>query len=236
MEVIGVATDARVHSLRGKIDPKFYAAADQLGPHSWMTFEVRTANDPNHILAAVRKTIFAVDGDLQIRGAQTLDQLIEAQTGRQKLIAQLCTTFAILALILAATGVYGMLSYSVARRTNEIGIRMALGADRALVAGMILRETGHLIVIGVIAGVAAAAVSARLMAAQLYGLSAEGPRWSVAQYEHVDNAMHLYGISAMDPLTIAATIGILSAIGLIAAYIPAARAARVDPANALRHE
>lgn len=236
MEVIGVATDARVHSLRGEIDPKFYAAVDQLGPRSSTVFEVRTANDPNRFLTVVRKTILAVDGDLQVRSARTLDQLIEAQNGRQELIAQLCTTFAILALILAATGIYGMLSCSVARRTNEIGIRMALGADRALVTGMILRETAFMVLAGATAGVAAAAVSARLMAAQLYGLNATGPRWSIAQYEHVDNAMQLYGVSAMDPLTIAATIVILGFIALIAAYIPAMRAARVDPVSALRHE
>jgi putative ABC transport system permease protein len=101
---------------------------------------------------------------------------------------------------------------------------------------MILKEAGLTITLGVAFGVAATIVTARLMATQLYGLNATGPRWSLANYQHVDSATQLYGIRAMDRLTIGVAIGILAAVALIAAYVPAARAARVDPVNALRHE
>jgi ABC-type antimicrobial peptide transport system permease subunit len=113
---------------------------------------------------------------------------------------------------------------------------MALGAERSRITGMILKQTGLMIVAGLIAGVIAAAAAARVLAAQLYGVNATGPRWSLARYEHVDSATQLYGIGAMDLPTIAVTICILVASALIAAYIPAARAAQVDPASALRQE
>ena len=117
-----------------------------------------------------------------------------------------------MALLLAATGLYGVLSYGVARRTNEIGIRMALGAGRMRVISMILQETGLMIAIGVVIGAAATAILVRFVATQLYGLS------------------------SLDPLTILSAICILSLVALIAGYIPAARAARVNPVTALRHE
>lgn len=230
LEVVGVAKDARVHSLRGKIDPKFYVAGG--GP--W--FEIRTAGDPNRLLSAVRKTILDVDADLPIRSARTLDQVVDAQNAQPRLIARLCTIFGILALVLAATGIYGVLSYGVARRTNEIGIRMALGARKGQVIGMILEETGGMIVVGVMVGVAATAAGARLIATQLYGPNTAGPRWSLARYQHVESGTQLYGVSAMDPLTIGVAVCILGAVALLAALIPAARAARVDPVRALRHE
>lgn len=232
MEVVGVAANARVRSLRGNIDPKFYAPADQTGGASW--FEIRTTVDPNRVSTAVRKTILAVDGDLSIESARTLDQLIETQNAQPGLVAELCAAFGILALVLAATGIYGILSYTVARRTNEIGIRMALGADKRLVARMILEETGAMLAFGMLAGVAAAAVMARLLAAQLYGIASAGPRWSLAQYQHVDSATQLYGLRAMDLPTLGVAVCILCVAGLVAAYVPAARAARVDPMNALR--
>jgi predicted permease len=233
MEVVGVAADARVRSLRGHIDPKFYAPADQTGGASW--FEIRTTVDPNRVLQAVRKTILAMDGDLSIESARTLDELIEAQNAQPRLVAELCAAFGILALFLAATGIYGILSYTVARRTNEIGIRMALGADKRLVARMILQETGAMLAIGMIAGGAATAAMARLLASQLYGFASVGPRWSLAQYQHVDSATQLYGLRAMDLPTLGVAVCILCLAGLIAAYAPAARAARVDPMHALRH-
>ena len=232
MEVVGVATDARVRSLRGTIEPKFYAAADQAGGASW--FEIRTTIEPSRVLNAVRKKILAIDGDLSIENARTLDQLIEAQNSQPRLIAELCAIFGILALILAATGIYGILSYTVARRTNEIGIRMALGADKRRVARMILQETGYMLSIGILAGAAAAAAMERLIASQLYGFASAAPRWSLAQYQHVESATQLYGLRAMDPPTLGVAVGILCVVAWIAAYIPAERAARVDPVNALR--
>jgi predicted permease len=230
LEVIGVAKDARVQSMRGAIDPKFYVP----GGGSW--FEVRTTGDPNRLLNAARKAILVVDSDLAIQKAETLSHTLEMQNAQPRLIAQLATSFGVLALALAVIGIYGLLSYGVARRTNEIGIRVALGADRRRITGMILKETGFMIAVGVIAGLALTATGARLFSTQLYGLNAAGPRWSLARYEQVESATQLFGLTAMDPLTIGIVMGILCSFGFIAAYLPALRAARVDPVQALRNE
>lgn len=233
-EIVGIAKDARANSLRGAIEPKFYAAADQNS--GAFSFEIRTIGDPDRIVNAVRRSVLGVDKDLSISDVQTLGQKIETQNAQPRLIADVCTIFGVIALFLAAIGIYAVLSYNVARRTNEIGVRMALGAGRNRITGMILEETGFIIIAGLLAGVIAAAAAARLLAAQLYGIQAIGPRWSLARYEHVDSATQLYGIGAMDLLTIVGTISILVVVAFIAAYIPADRAAQVDPASALRHE
>ena len=230
LRVIGVARDVRVQSLREVIDPKFYFP----GGRSWL--EVRIDRDPGSVLKAVRKAIGAADGELAIEKAQTLDQTLAMQNAQPRLIAQLASGFGLLALVLAAAGVYGLLSYELERRTHEIGIRMALGARRGQVIGMILKEAGLMIVLGVVTGFAATAISARLLATQLHGLNAAVPRWSLARYEHVDSATQLYGLSATDPLTIGVATIVLCSFGLLAAYLPAARAARMNPVRALRHE
>jgi predicted permease len=213
-EIVGVSKDARDHSLKGDIRTRFYIPAGQglEGPLHWATFEIRTASDPAQILETVRKTILSVNGDLPIDSARPLIENLDRENEPPRMIARLCAIFGAVALLLAATGLYGVLSYGVARRTNEIGIRMALGAGKGAVIGMILRETGLMIVIGVIAGVAATAGATRLLTSQLYGLS------------------------TLDPLTISAAVCILGVVSLIAGYIPAARAARVNPTQALRHE
>jgi predicted permease len=233
-EIVGIAKDARVNSLRGAIEPKFYAAADQNA--GAFSFEIRTIGDPNRLLNLVRRSILGTDENLSISDVQTLDQKIDTQNAQPKLIADISAAFGVIALFLAAIGIYAVLSYNVARRTNEFGIRMALGAERSRITGMILKRTGLMIVAGLIAGVIAAAAATRVLAAQLYGVNATGPRWSLARYEHVDSATQLYGIGGMDLTTIAVTICILVGSALLAAYIPAARAAQVDPASALHEE
>ncbi len=233
-EIVGVAKDARVNSLRGAIEPKFYAAADQNS--GAFSFEIRTIGDPNRIVNAVRRSVLDVDENLSISDAETLDQKIGSQNAQARLIADVCTLFGVIALLVAAMGIYAVLSYNVARRTNEFGIRIALGAEKRRITGMVLRETGVTIIAGLVAGIGAAAAGARLLAAQLYGVEAVAPRWSLASYEHVDSATQLYGVGAMDLASIAVTICILAGIALLAAYLPAARAAQVDPARALRRE
>jgi predicted permease len=214
MQVVGVAKNARDHALRGDVPPRFYVPVAQGdGPiAASVYFELRTVGDPNRMLDAVRKTILHVDQNLPITEARSIDELLYARNTQPRMIARLCTIFGLIALLLAATGLYGVLSYGVARRTNEIGLRMALGAGRSSVVGMILRETSAMIAIGIVVGILASVAATRLIATRLYGLG------------------------AMDPITIGIAVAILGTVALISAYIPAARAARVNPVSALRHE
>ena len=214
MEVVGVAKNARDHRLRGDVPPRFYIPADQGmgGPNEWAFFEIRTAGDPEQMIASVRKTILSVNQDLPVEGARPVVISVDRTNAQPRMVARLCSIFGIIALLLAATGLYGVLSYGVARRTNEIGIRMALGAGKGRVIQMILRETGVMIVLGVVVGVFFTAVGVQLIKSNLFGLS------------------------ALDPLTVLSAVAILTAVALLAGYIPAARAARVNPTQALRHE
>ncbi len=214
MEIVGVAKDVRDHQLRGKIPERFYVPAahgiDEVPPAIY--FEIRTSGEPNRMLNSIRKAVLEVNADLPILRVRSIETLVSDRNRQPRLIATLCGVFGALALILAATGLYGVLSYSVARRTNEIGIRMALGADQRTVLEMILKETVLMTAIGTAAGVAVTMATTRLVASRLYGLS------------------------AMDPLTITIAVGILAFVAVTAGYVPAARAARISPMAALRHE
>jgi predicted permease len=214
MEIVGVAKNARDHRLRGDIPPRFYIPGDQgmQGPNEWAIFEVRTAGDPEQMTSTVRKTILSVNEDMPVGQGVAMALSVDRTNAQPRLVARLCSIFGIMALLLAATGLYGVLSYGVARRTNEIGIRMALGAGKGRVIQMILRETGVMIVIGVVAGVIFTAIGVQLVKSKLFGLG------------------------ALDPWAVMSAVVILTVVALVAGYIPAARAARVSPTQALRHE
>jgi ABC-type antimicrobial peptide transport system permease subunit len=176
------------------------------------TMLIRTAADPEQLIPSVRRAILSVNQDLYPEDLRPLVQNLDNYIAQPRVLARLCTLFGSIALLLAATGLYGVLSYGVTRRTNEIGIRMALGAGRRNVVGMILRETSVMIAIGITLGLCATVALTRLMKAVLYGLS------------------------SLDPVSIAGALLLLGVVAMAAGYIPAARAARVNPTTALRHE
>jgi putative ABC transport system permease protein len=171
---------------------------------------VRATGDAASVSNAVRAAIWRVDRDQPVWGVRTLDRVLDTARGGPKLTVGLMAAFAALALVLAAIGVYGVMSYAVARRTQEVGIRMALGARRSQVLRMVLREGMGAIVVALIVGLATAAAATRLLSSQLFG------------------------VSAVDPLTFATVPMLLTIVALAACYLPARRASRVDPIVALR--
>ena len=186
-----------------------YIAGARVGE---MTVYVRSTLNPSQMFAAIRSKVQALDADIPLFGIRTLDQQISASLLIERLVATLSTVFGFLATLLATIGLYGVMAYTVARRTREIGIRMALGAFQRDVLWLVMREVLVLVAIGVVAGLCAAIGLTRLVQAQLYG------------------------ITAHDPLTLAlATIG-LAVVACAAGYIPAIRASRVDAMEALRYE
>ena len=215
LEIVGVAQDVRDHSLRGEINRRFYAAALQRIPGldfpPSQNYEIRTAGDPHTMMDAARQAVRGIDPAIPV-SAHALTDTLEDQLTQERLIARLSAGFAALALLLACIGLYGVLSYGIAQRTNEIGIRMALGAAPGGVIGMILRETTILIAIGLIAGIPATLACARFVQTRLFGLK------------------------AADPVTLAFAITTMIAVAVFSAWIPARRASRIDPLEALRYE
>ncbi|HEV2447146.1 MAG TPA: FtsX-like permease family protein, partial [Candidatus Sulfopaludibacter sp.] len=164
------------------------------------------------LVPTLRSAVASVDKDLPLLDIRTQNAQISDRTRQERIFASLTSGFGLLALILAGIGIYGIMAYSVSRRTNEIGIRMALGAEREQVLRMVLGESAWIAMIGVAVGIVSALALARLIASMLYGLK------------------------AYDPLTFGASAVLLLLIGLVACWIPARRAANLDPMRALRHE
>ena len=177
-----------------------------------MHFEVRTAGDPAFLIPSLRRAVLEVDSDLALSELKTQSQQIDESLVEERLFAKLSSFFGVLALGLAAIGLYGTMTYSVTRKTNEIGIRVALGARESQILRMVLGEAFALVLIGAALGLPLALATARLVASKLYGLKAS------------------------DPLTFSLAIGLQLAVATLAAYLPARRASRVDPMVALRCE
>lgn len=211
-QIVGVAGDARYDRISAGMPPTFYrpfAQAEDLGS---MTFEVRTTLEPGSLLRMVRAAIGTIDRDLPVFDVRTQVDQIEATLSQQRLFAALTSAFGLLALVLAAVGIYGVIAGSVASRIGEIGVRMALGAEGRQVLSMILRETVSLAGLGVIAGVAGAAAVVRYVAS------------------------FLYDITPFDPATALIAVLLMLAVALLSGWWPARFASRLDPMHALRHE
>ena len=211
--IVGIVRDARITNLREKQRGMFYLNLTQSGNYgAFADLFVRVAGDARPVMEKMRGIVRAEDANFAIARVDTLGELVDRTLSSERLMARLGGFFAALALSLSAIGLYGVLAYGVSQRTNEIGIRMALGAQPAAVHGMILRESLVLVAIGICVGVPAALIMGRLIESQLYGL---GQR---------------------DPLTIMGASLVMLVVALGASLAPARRAARMDPLVALRNE
>jgi predicted permease len=212
IRIVGICADTRYANLRDEPPAQFFMLYQQQSRVGGLTYALRTNLEPAALAPALREAVQKVDRDLPIVDIRTQKEQINSNMQTERIFASLTAGFGLLALVLACVGIYGIMAYSVANRRNEIGIRLALGAQPGQVRGMILRESTLLAVAGIVVGVAAALLLTRLVKSMLYGI---GP---------------------YDPLTLSAGVLVLLAVALAASWIPARRAAGVEPMEALRHE
>jgi putative ABC transport system permease protein len=210
-EIVGIVDNVRYFGAGDEIRSVVYVPHRQVGWRS-MAVAVRTATDPENVAGAVRATVRDFDPNVALASFTTIAQTFEDSVAEQRFAATLLSSFATLALLLAAVGIYGVFSYVVAQRTREFGVRMALGARAADVRAMVLHEAGVTVLIGVGLGLAGAIAVTRVMSGMLFG------------------------VTATDPLTFGSAIALLVVTALAASWIPAARATRVDPMEAMRPE
>lgn len=211
LEVVGVVGDVKQSSLDSEQQPEIFIPHAQ-GAHPALTFFVRTDGDPLSLTSAAKSAIQAVDKDQPVAWLTTLDQVLAGAVSSRRGLMFLLGVFAAIAVVLAAVGIYGVISHSVSQRTHEIGIRMALGARPADVLKLIVRQGLVLIIIGVGAGLAGALILTRVLSSLLFG------------------------INPTDAITFVSVSLMLTAVALLACYVPARRATKVDPIVALRHE
>jgi predicted permease len=217
VQVAGVVEDVRDHSLTTETARRVYfpythtdTSARQLGYSQNLRLEVRTAGDPTRLVQSLRRAVLSVDQSLPIDNIDPVPTLMATSISQQRLLAQLAGGFGVLALVLAAIGLYGVMSYAINRRTGEIGLRVALGAQRADVIRMVLLEAINLVGIGIIVGLPLALVATRLLRTQLHG------------------------VAPTDPVSLGVALLVLSGSAVIAALVPAVRASRLSPMRALR--
>jgi predicted permease len=213
IEIVGLVKNAHYSSVRAPVPPTVYQPYLQVerkyGP---ITYEIRTAIPPLAIANAVRREVAAIDASLPLVDLRTMDQQVAESISSERLLAGLVSTFGLVVAIIAAIGLYGVMAYTVARRTSEMGIRLALGANRIAVEWLVLRESLLMVALGVAAGVPAALAVTGLV------------------------RKLLYGVAPNDPFSFAVAAVLMAAVGAFAAWIPARRAGKVDPVIALRCE
>ncbi len=208
-EIIGVVGDIRHRGLESQPLPAMYMPTFD---GNWMNLVIRAQGDPANLAAAVRREVKAIDPDQPVAAVKTMDEWVTTATSGPRYRTSLLALFALVALVLASTGIYGVMSYSVSQRTHEIGVRMALGAGRLDVLKMIVRQGMTLVAVGLALGIVGAIALTRVMASLLFE------------------------VTPKDPLTFTVVTVFLALVALLACYIPARRATKVDPLVALRYE
>jgi putative ABC transport system permease protein len=212
-EIVGVVGDTKANAMDAEMGPQMYVPHLQDASWGGMSLVVRTTTaEPTALASAVRAAVLALDKDQPVFNIKTMEEIVSASVANRRISMLLFSVFAGVALMLAALGVYGVISYSIAQRTHEIGLRMALGAQRGDVLKLILRQGMSLVLVGIAVGLAASFAVTRVM------------------------ANLLYEVSATDPWTFAGVALLLAIVALVACLIPARRAMKVDPMEALRYE
>jgi predicted permease len=212
IEIVGLVRDMKYATVKNDIPPVYFMPHHQQGHVGTMYFYVRTASDPSAMLRSMRQLVQRLDPMLPVENLRTMPEEIRINTFEDRMVTTLAASFALLATLLASIGLYGVLAYSIAQRTREIGVRMALGANATDVRVLVLRQVGLMTLVGGALGVGGALALARGAQAMLYKMS------------------------GTDPIVMTLSVVFLALVALAAGYVPALRASRVSPMQALRYE